>query len=102
MNSARKQRRLWHSLALHLVIPAILGVATAAAAYVAAAKAMDQQGTPEERQACTPDVFRLCSGQIPNADEITACLKQHVRDLSPSCRMVITDRTAARKPQESK
>lgn len=97
MNSARKQRRLWYSLVLHLAIPAILSVATATAASVATAKAMDQQGTPEERQACTPDVFRLCSGQIPNAEEITACLKQRVRDLSPSCRMVIT-----RKPQEAK
>jgi hypothetical protein len=29
------------------------------------------QGTPEQRLACTPDVLRLCSAFIPNADEIT-------------------------------
>ena len=26
--------------------------------------------TAEERQACTPDVFRLCSSEIPNVDRI--------------------------------
>src|SRR4051812_8598147 len=29
------------------------------------------QGTLEQRSACTPDVLRLCSAFIPNADEIT-------------------------------
>ena len=24
-------------------------------------------GTPEQRKACTPDVYRLCAGEIPNA-----------------------------------
>ena len=32
------------------------------------------QGTPEQRKACTPDVYRLCAGEIPNARAITACL----------------------------
>jgi len=31
-------------------------------------------GTPEQRKACTPDVYRLCAGEIPNARAITACL----------------------------
>jgi hypothetical protein len=32
------------------------------------------QGTPEEQRACTPDVFRLCSGFISGADAIATCL----------------------------
>jgi hypothetical protein len=79
---------------------AALGMATAMAADIAAADAEDRQGTPEERQACTPDVFRLCSDQIPNADRIVVCLKQHVRDLSASCRMVMSDRGVAKRTQD--
>jgi hypothetical protein len=49
-----------------------------------------EQGTPEERHACTPDVFRLCTEFIPDPTRITACLHQKVRDLSPACRVVMT------------
>jgi hypothetical protein len=28
--------------------------------------ALAAPGTPEERRACTPDVYRLCPGEIPN------------------------------------
>jgi hypothetical protein len=34
------------------------------------------QRTPEQRKACTPDVYRLCAGAIPNARAITACLRR--------------------------
>lgn len=47
------------------------------------------QGTPEERRACTPDVLRLCSAFIPDADDITVCLRQKQRELSDACRQVI-------------
>ena len=30
------------------------------------------QGTPDQRRACTPDVYRLCAGEIPNVRAITA------------------------------
>ena len=45
-------------------------------------------GTAEQRAACTPDVFRLCSAQIPNVDNIVACLKRERPRLSPDCRAV--------------
>ena len=48
-----------------------------------------EQGTAEERQACEPDVNRLCSQFIPDRDKIILCLNQKVRELSPSCRSVI-------------
>jgi hypothetical protein len=43
------------------------------------------QGTPEQRKACTPDVYRLCAGEIPNARAITACLRRQKANLSPAC-----------------
>lgn len=45
-------------------------------------------GTDEQRAACTPDVFRLCSAQIPNVDAIVACLKRQKTNLSPGCQAV--------------
>ncbi|MBR0901313.1 hypothetical protein [Bradyrhizobium liaoningense] len=46
------------------------------------------QGTPEQRRACTPDVYRLCAGEIPNVRAITACLRRNRASLSESCRSV--------------
>src|SRR5882757_5863191 len=34
---------------------------------------------------CTPDVMRLCSEFVPDADRIVVCLKKKRRQLSPSC-----------------
>ena len=48
-----------------------------------------EQGTADERQACEPDVNRLCSQFIPDRDKIILCLNQKVRELNPSCRGVI-------------
>jgi len=46
------------------------------------------QGTLAQRMACTPDVLRLCSEFIPNAEEITICLREKNAELSDACRMV--------------
>jgi hypothetical protein len=43
-------------------------------------------GTPEQRKACTPDVYRLCAGEIPNVRAITACLRRNKPSLSDTCR----------------
>jgi hypothetical protein len=45
-------------------------------------------GTPEQRRACTPDVYRLCAGEIPNVRAITACLRRQKANLSVACRTV--------------
>jgi hypothetical protein len=47
------------------------------------------QGTLEQRLACTPDVLKLCSAFIPNADEITTCLREKNAELSDACRTAI-------------
>jgi len=47
------------------------------------------QGTLEQRLACTPDVLRLCGAFIPNADEITICLREKNAELSDACRTAL-------------
>jgi hypothetical protein len=54
-----------------------------------ATPASSSPGTPEQRNACTPDVFRLCSAFIPNADEITICLREKNAVLSDACRAAL-------------
>jgi hypothetical protein len=48
----------------------------------------DYRGTLEQQLACTPDVFRLCGEQIPDANRIVACLRQNTPQLSGPCRSV--------------
>jgi hypothetical protein len=45
--------------------------------------------TPEERQACTDDVYAHCGDFIPNRDLIVQCLKKKINQLSPACRTVM-------------
>jgi hypothetical protein len=66
-----------HRLALALGLALILVSANSASAY---------QGTAEQRRACTPDVYRLCAGEIPNVRAITACLQRQKGNLSAACR----------------
>jgi hypothetical protein len=42
----------------------------------------------EQQMACTPDVWRLCSDQIPDVNRIVACLQQNTPQLSSGCRAV--------------
>jgi hypothetical protein len=48
--------------------------------------------TPEQKRACTPDVYRLCAGEIPNVKAITACLRRQKESLSEGCRAVFEQR----------
>jgi hypothetical protein len=64
-------------------IAVALGLALSVASV---SSAFAYQGTPEQRRACTPDVYRLCAGEIPNVRAITACLMRQKGNLSPACR----------------
>ncbi|MGY2047652.1 hypothetical protein [Methylobacterium sp. JK268] len=55
------------------------------------ASAGHAEGTAAQRAACTPDVFRLCSGEIPNVDRIKACLRRERANLSTGCQAVFND-----------
>ena len=50
--------------------------------------AQEDHGSPEQRAACVPDAFRLCSGYIPDALRVENCLRQRTADLSDACRSV--------------
>jgi hypothetical protein len=67
-----------------------MGVALAMGGFVAqgAAFADEYRGTMEQQMACTPDVWRLCSDQIPDVNRIVACLQQNTPQLSSGCRAV--------------
>lgn len=74
----------------------LVGAAALVAAHVilipAAALAGDDvphHETMRERQACTPDVLRLCRSQVPNREAITDCLVANVEHLSPACHEVM-------------
>lgn len=59
---------------------AVLGAATATA------QNYDSISTPDQRRACSPDVYRLCAGEIPSVAKITACLRRKKASLSDACR----------------
>lgn len=57
-------------------------------ALASTSAAWAEPGTPAQRRACTPDVYRLCAGEIPNVSAITACLRRQKANLSEACRAV--------------
>ena len=42
----------------------------------------------DQQRLCTPDVFRLCSSEIPNRERIIVCMRQKRAQLSEGCRSV--------------
>ena len=64
-------------------------LALAGAASCMAVAAALAEPSASDQEACTPDVFRLCSAAIPGEDAIVACLNSKVAQLSPQCRAVI-------------
>jgi hypothetical protein len=52
----------------------------------ALAQNYDSISTAGQRRACTPDVYRLCAGEIPSVPKITACLRRNKGSLSEACR----------------
>ena len=80
------------------LLAAITGHANAASALAlllalfTAGSALAATATPEQKKACTPDVYRLCAGEIPNVRAITACLRRQKASLSEACRAVFEQR----------
>jgi hypothetical protein len=62
---------------------ALFAAGMAALLAVGAAHAASQD---EQEKACRGDAMHFCSAEIPNKDKITACMKQHISELSPACR----------------
>ena len=55
---------------------------------VGTAWTQEYRGTWEQQMACTPDVWRLCSDQVPDVSRIVACLRSNTPQLSTGCRAV--------------
>jgi hypothetical protein len=70
-------------------VPMVVGLALSS--YTTASFAL---GTAEQRIACTPDVFRLCSSDIPNVGLIISCMKANKASLSQACRSVFDTPTS--------
>jgi hypothetical protein len=76
------------------LLAAISGRANAAWAFAlllalfTTGAALAAPATPEQKKACTPDVYRLCAGEIPNVRAIVSCLRRQKANLSEACRAV--------------
>lgn len=55
---------------------------------VACSPSFAQQGTEQQREACTPDAFRLCMSAMPDAGRVEGCLRAAGPRLSPACAAV--------------
>ena len=51
----------------------------------------------EAQQMCTGDAMRLCGHEVPNVQQITACMVKQRANLSPGCRAVMDREHAARR-----
>ena len=84
----------WITLSVVLSIGVVARSAASAEDY----RGNEYRGTWEQQEACTPDVWRLCSDQIPDVDRIVACLRQNTPQLSRGCRAVFESKDQARQP----
>ena len=66
----------------------ILSVAASVAISLTSFAAHAAEATAEQRNACMPDAFRLCSSHIPNIEAITTCMRANKSQLSPACKLV--------------
>jgi len=64
------------------------------------ASSEEYRGTWGQQMACTPDVMRLCSDQIPDVTRIVACLRENTASLGNSCRAVFESNASADQPQK--
>src|ERR1700730_17204650 len=56
------------------------------------------QADAKAREACTPDVMRLCNNYVPDIPEIVACLKRERTNLSPACGEIFAVPAPTRRP----
>jgi hypothetical protein len=80
MNTNSQKNRNFLALAAALV----LTVSTVSTAFA------ENRGTAEQREACTPDVMRLCMSSVYSVDAIVSCMQKNKSQLSPQCRAVFS------------
>lgn len=102
VNQKQRTHGSWFFKAHRCATAVAVAVVTTTALCTEQAGARDRPATPEEREACTPDVFRFCGSHIPDAGAITACLRAKFTNLSDQCRYVISVRDSAKGKEGSK
>jgi hypothetical protein len=70
---------------IHTLLPASL-LALGALSALGAVTAAHAATHDEQAKACRGDAMHFCAADIPNKAKITACMKQHIDELSPPCR----------------
>jgi hypothetical protein len=88
MNRLGFARRRLPVIGAMVLLPALLS-----APFISPAAAQ----SPEVRQACTNDAFRLCNRFIPDVERTKACLFRYRASLSPICRAAFTHRSRRRR-----
>jgi hypothetical protein len=79
----------------------ILSTLVAGGVAIQPVSADDNRGTMDQQMACTPDVWRLCSDQIPDKDRIVSCLRQNTPQLSGACRAVFESNDSMPQPRQA-
>jgi hypothetical protein len=62
---------------------------------------MASQGDQKAREACTPDVMRLCNDYVPDIPQIVACLRAQRANLSPACGEIFAAEEPQKKPTKT-
>ena len=71
----------------------------AAAVIVSAGSLAQAGGTDREREACTPDAFRLCTSAMPDEGRVENCLRAAGPRLSRACHDVFYPQAAGAQAQ---
>ena len=71
---------------IRLLVSISCGIAVQNTAF-----SQEYRGSAGQQMACTPDVWRLCSSQVPDVDRIVACLRRNTPQLSRGCRAVFEE-----------
>jgi hypothetical protein len=70
----------------------VIAVVAVTGSFSSVAAAAAEPGTPAQKRACRPDVYRLCAAEIPSVRAITRCLERNMSRLNPDCRAVFEGR----------
>lgn len=77
-------------------------LAAAVALFVGLPTGLLAQGTEEQREACTPDAFRLCASAMPDAGRVESCLRNAGPRLSSACYVVFFPPAPANQQQAAR
>lgn len=64
------------------------GLLVAFALALSAATTAAQAHSADQERLCSADAMRLCSAQVPNVEQVTACMRKQKASLSRGCKAV--------------